>query len=263
MILSKAGNRIPQAKEKSCIILGNGPSLKTSLLKHPDFFTKHPLICVNSFSITAEFTILKPEYYVILDHGFWKSDAAIITETLNALTEKTTWPLQLLVPQMAAKSKKFEMVCKKNPNLQLTYFNYSVFKGFRNIGYWLFSKNLAMPQAQNVVVAALFLSINLGFKEVFLFGADHSWHQHLHIDDSNKLFLKHIHFYDNEEKVSFVPLVRAIHLTETIKTQELFTNLAKMFSGYDALESYANYRNCKIYNASEISFIDAFERKKI
>jgi hypothetical protein len=120
-----------------------------------------------------------------------------------------------------------------------------------------------MPQSQNVLVAAIFLGINMSFKKIYVFGADHSWHEHLHVNEENILCLKHIHFYENEENVSFVPFYKGAHLKETFSVAEIFATWAKVFNGYSALNHYANSRGCKIYNASEVSFIDAFERIKI
>lgn len=263
LIQSKFSNTLFNETGKTCVVLGNGPSLNTSLKNHKDFFKKHSLFCVNSFSMSDEYVELKPQYYVILDYSFWKSDGKIILDTLEAIKTKTTWPIKLLVPQMSAGSKRFEELSKANPNIQLHYFNYTVFKGFPEISHWFFSKNLAMPQSQNVLVATIFLAINCNFKEVYLVGADHTWHENLHLDENNLLSLRHIHFYDDVEKTTFIPFKKGIHSTETFKVHEIFTAWAKVFYGYVALENYSNYKKCKIYNASEVTFVDAFERKKL
>ena len=260
---SRLGVRLPIATGESCIVLGNGPSLKSSLAKHPETFKKHALFCVNSFSVTEEYTLYQPQYYVILDYGFWMSDGKIILDTVEALRTKTTWKMHLFIPRMASKSKRFKELCKTNKNIQLHYFNYTVFNGFSSVGNWLYSKNLAMPQSQNVLVAAIFLAINSSFKKVIVVGADHTWHENMHLDDNNMLSLKHVHFYDNEEKVTHIPFKKGIHLEETFKVHEIFATWAKTFYGYIALEKYARYKNCKIENASEVTFIDASERKKL
>ena len=83
------------------------------------------------------------------------------------------------------------------------------------------------------------------------------------ITPGNMLHLKHVHFYDNEEKVTHIPFKKGIHIDETFKVHEIFATWAKTFYGYIALENYAKYKNCKIVNASEVTFIDAFERLKL
>ncbi len=261
--ISKFGKRLPKTSDEACIVLGNGPSLKQSFEKHPDFFKKHALVCVNSFSITEEYTILQPKYYVILDYSFWKSDADVVVKTIEAIKTKTNWEMILFVPQMSASSKRFDKLVGENKNIKLHYFNYTVFKGFESVANYFYSKNLAMPQSQNVLVAALFLAINSGFKKIFLFGADHTWHQTLAVNEQNQLCLKHIHFYEQEEKINLVPFYKGGHTKETFRMDEIFVAWAKVFWGYLMLENYAKQKNVKILNASEISFIDAFERVKL
>jgi hypothetical protein len=263
LVRSRSRNRIPAFNGQRCIVLGNGPSLKISLEKHKELFSGLPLICVNSFSTTPEFVLLKPACLVILDFGYWKSNDKLITDTLDALKTRTTWPLTLFVPQMASGNSRFEELMKANPNIKVQYFNYTVFKGFKGISHWFFKKDLAMPQSQNVLVASVFLAINMGFREVDVVGADHTWHENLHVNEDNVVCVRHVHFYNTEQKISYVPYKKGIHLSETFKMYEIMATLAKTFYGYDVLEEYARSRGCKVYNASEVSFVDAFERKKL
>ena len=120
-----------------------------------------------------------------------------------------------------------------------------------------------MPQSQNVLVASIFLAMNIEFKKIIIAGADHTWHQNLHLDEQNILYIKDIHFYNNEEKINYRPFNKGLHINETFKIHEIFALWAKAFYGYIALEDYAKYKSCKIYNASEVTFIDAFERLKL
>ncbi len=264
IIKRKGGSALPQAWSRTCIVLGNGPSLKTSLDKHADFFTQHPLVCVNSFSTTKEYTLLQPVYYVILDPGFWLSKSQVVTDTIECLQTKTTWPLYMLVPHAAKQSSHFRELEKHNSNIKINYFNYTVYKGFEGLGNWLFKKNLAMPQSQNVLVASLFLSVNIGFKEIYVFGADHSWHENLIVNEDNVLCFKDSHFYDDiTQKPTYRPFYKGLHLKEVFTISEILMTFSKIFYGYEVINKYANHCNAKIYNASEVSFVDAFERIKI
>jgi hypothetical protein len=263
ILISKFGKKFPKATSDSCIVLGNGPSLKQSLEKHPDFFKQHPLVCVNSFSVTDEYTILKPLYYVILDYSFWKSEAEIIVKSLDAIKTKTTWELNLFVPQLSAKSKRFEALVEQNKNIKLHYFNYTVFKGFDGLAHFFYAKNLAMPQSQNVLVASLFVAINTGFKKIYLVGADHTWHQTLYVNEQNQVCVKHVHFYEKEEKVNYVPFYKGGHTKEVFRMDEILHTWAKVFWGYLMLNKYAKSKGVQIVNASEVTFIDAFEQIKL
>lgn len=263
LIRSKFGVHLPKASDETCIVLGNGPSLNQSFKNHPDFFKKHPLICVNSFAVTEKYLELKPKYYVMLDPGFWLGSGDLVNNTINSIQTKTTWELHLLVPPAAKKSVLFQQLVEKNKNIKATYFNYTVFKGFKGIAHSFYKKNLAMLQSQNVVVASIFLGVNMGFKNVYVVGADHTWHEHLHVDENNVVCVKNIHFYENEEQIKYTPFYKGIHTKEVFRMDEILIILGKTFYGYVALNEYAVSQNCTIYNASETSFIDAFKRIKI
>jgi hypothetical protein len=254
---------MPKPKEEKCIVLANGPSLKTSLEKHPDFFKEHPLVCVNTFSVTKEYSILKPGNYVILDPFFWKGKTDIILQTLRDIEEKTTWPMNLFVPQRSSKSGVFKKLQKNNPNIKLVTFNYTVFKGFTKFAHFFYRKNLAMPQSPNVTISSLFLSVNMGYKEIYLVGADHTWHENVHVNDDNILCSRNVHFYDNTPVTTYVPFLKEGRPDETQKTYEFFTMWARTFYGYFLINEYASKYKCRILNASEHSFIDAFERIKL
>lgn len=262
-VLSKFTFRVPVATQESCVVLGNGPSLRQSLERHPDFFKKHALICVNSFSITTEFERLQPAYYVLLDPGFWLSQHELVQNTIQCLKTKTTWKLHLFIPPAARQSSLLLELLKENKNIQPVYFNYVVFKGFQKVAYFFYKRNLAMPQSQNVLVASIFLGINLGFKKMYVVGADHSWHQALHVNDNNVLCVKNVHFYEDTEQVTYQPFYKAVHLKEVFRMDEILVTFGKAFYGYILLNKYARSRGTVIYNASESSFIDAFERIRL
>jgi hypothetical protein len=262
ILLSSFRVKLPQAPTTSCIILGNGPSLNDDLQNNRDFLKKHPLVCVNGFSLSPEYATLQPSYYVMLDPRLWEFDDDV-KKILHEIAYTTTWELQIFAPQVAKKSVLLNEVKKQNPKITVTYYNYTVYKGFSSFGYFFYRKNLAMLQSQNVMVASLFLCINMNFKNIYIFGVEHSWHQNLHVNEANQLCIKDTHFYDNEVKVNYRLFYKNHHKTDTFSMHEIFATLAKTFYGYEQLRAYANHRKARVLNCCENSFIDAFERKKI
>ena len=254
---------LPKAKQNSCIVLGNGPSLRQSLLKCPELFRQHALICVNHFALSKEYSELQPGYYVMLDPGLWEKDREDSKKLFEIIIERTTWELQLLLPQKAKNAVAIKHLERSNPNIKINYFNYTVFRGFPKTAHFFYSSNLAMPQSQNVLVATLFLAINMHFKKIILVGADHTWHENLHINESNQLCLKDVHFYENESKVNYRLFYKDLGQKETFTMHEILFTFSKVFYGYQLLKRYADFSGTTIYNASEVSFIDAFERKKM
>ncbi len=263
-VQSKFGIRFPKVGGDRCIVLATGPSLKLSLQKHPEVFKNTPLVCVNSFAISSEFQELKPTYYVILDPFFWERENEVTISTFKNLTEKTCWKLYLFIPQYALNQKVFTDLQKRNSNIELKPYNYTVFKGFKGVAHWFYKKNLAMPQSLSVMAPALFLAVNMGFKEVFLVGADHLWHENLYMSEDNILHSKVPHFYENEIEIKYVPFYKSgIPERGIQKAHEFFDIWSRTFYSYILINEYAESRKRTIYNASEVSFIDAFKRIKL
>ena len=260
LVKSRAVRNMPTASQSRLLVLGTGPSFKTSLEKNLHYFQSHPVLVVNSFSITETYKQIKPAYYTMLDPGIWFGEIEVMNNTLKAIQEDTTWPMVLFLPREAGHSPKIKKLT--NPNLTICYINYVVFKGFPSVAHYFFRKHLAMPQSQNVLVASLFLGVSVGFQKIELFGADHNWHEQLHVDDSNKVNIKHIHFYEQEERIKYVPFWKMAHSKETFRMDEIFHAWAKVFHGYVTVQNYAQERGVEVVNRSELSLIDAFNRER-
>jgi hypothetical protein len=119
--------------------------------------------------------------------------------------------------------------------------------------------NLGMPRPHNVLVPTLFLALKMGFKNVVLFGADHSWHEEIRIDESNQLTVNHEHFYDKSKQI--MPMYKLDG--KEYYLHDVFRKLHLAFKGYFVLKEYADYLGSKILNASKKSYIDAFEKIKL
>lgn len=248
-------------KGKDCVILGNGPSLADSLIEYASNLDKYQLIAVNSFALTKEYELLKPAYYVIHDPAFWTAKHELPSKVFDAIRKKTDWSMTLYIPTKAQKNNSVNSLA--SDKIQIVYYNYTVYKGFRDLGFFFFKRNLAMPQSQNVLVACLYLAINNGFKNIYILGADHTWHENLAVNENNILCLKDFHFYDNGAEINLKPFRKGLDTTETHKVSEIFEIWAKVFRGYEMIASYARKTRTNIYNSSKVTFIDAFERKKL
>ena len=49
-------------------------------------------------------------------------------------------------------------------------------KSFNKLRFLEYKQNKASPVMLNVTITPIYLSINIGFSKVFIFGMDHSWH---------------------------------------------------------------------------------------
>lgn len=262
MVMSKKAPKLPQTNNAKCIVLGNGPSLRKSLDEHPAHFIHCSLIAVNGFALSDEYKRLQPRYYLLLDPGIWLANTPWVDEMLKAIATNTSWELHLMIPHQAKGTGSIQLL-QANQNISIHYLNYVVYKGWNGPGYFFWKRNMAMPQCQNVLVAALFMAINLGYKEIELAGADHNWHEALAMNEDNIVCLKHVHFYDQQEQVSYRPFYKTAATQETFRMDEIFHAWARVFHGYWRIKEYATHCGARILNISNPSFVDAFERKKL
>ncbi|MBX9852779.1 MAG: hypothetical protein K2X86_13630 [Cytophagaceae bacterium] len=271
IVLSKVNIKVPAAPKEECVILGNGPSLSSVLEKNRNFLGNKDLFCVNAFPSLTEYTEIKPGNLVWLDHQFYvyknkellNEKRSDILKAINDIIEKTTWPLNLHLPVLAKGTSYLEEIPIKNPNVKICYFNYTIIRGFTFLRHFLFKANLGMPLCQNVVGASIFIALNMKFKCIYLVGADHNLGKNIFVNDSNEVCMLHHHFYDKDQKPIISNVFKGPGSNEKLNIAGFYSLCVKTFQTYYPLEEYAKYLKSKIYNATEGSFIDAFERKKI
>jgi len=262
VLLSNYFTRLKDKKLKDgkCVILANGPCLIKDLEINNEFISGHKKFCVNFFALSEEYEKIKPDYYVLAAPEFWLEKTTEFFKSqrkklIDNLLNKTNWQMSLLIPFKAKNSLLVNSI-KKNNNIQIIYYNNTPIEGFQKIINWLFKLNLGMPRPHNVLIPSIFLALNIGFKKIYIFGADHSWHEEIKIDENNKVTVNHEHFYDkNEQRMPMYKLDGKEYYLH-----DIFRKLHFAFKGYFILRDYAYFLNAKIYNASSKSYIDAFER---
>jgi len=256
--------KLPKAMGERCIIAGNGPSLKTSFEQHLSILQEVPLLCVNHFADTPEFVKLKPHYYCMIDPTLFlvqlpderEKRRRTLFENLNSLT---TWDMHLFFPFRPGQIILED--CLSSPHLHLHSCN--IYPGFT----WPWIRNhvyrtgLFMPPAQNVLIAATFQAINMGYKEIYLLGAEHSWSEDIRVKDDNVVYIMHNHFFGEPVETPLYKAAPRDH--ETVKVDELFQALRRTFKSYWYLKEYAASRGAVVYNSTPGSYIDAFERRAL
>ena len=253
--------------EQELVILGNGPSLRKTIDLHLSFISSKKKLCVNGFVDSIDYPELKPDFYVLVDPAFWKKNLRpdlenLITGIIKKIIHLTNWDMVLYIPYEAKNNILFSPEVFKNDFIKIRYFNKTSISGFSWFENFCFKKQLGIPRPQNVLVPSLMLSINMGFKKIFLAGADHTWHENLAIDEKNNLCIKDPHFYDSgKEGVNYRPILTTEG--KSLRLHEQFNALSITFGNYFVIEKYAQFRNSQIINISEVSFIDAFERLKL
>jgi hypothetical protein len=252
-----------------CMVLGTGPSLTGSLQKNNELVKQCVAFSVNSFARSSLYEQLKPKFHIIADPAYNHKDAAkddfeYFKNDALILAEKTDWDLDILMPSYAKPWNHFQECAGKKKNIRLHYYNSIVPQGPAKSVFRLYDRGLACPSFHNVTAAALFFALFIGFKTIYLAGADHSWHKNIMVGDDNKLYRVLEHCYkESGHWQGKIPILHNIVSGHRPNIAEYFQKASLTFQSYYEIRDYAAYKNSIITNISPDSFIDAFERIKV
>ncbi len=238
------------------IVLGNGPSLKDNLLNDMDTLREHPALAVNFFANSPEFSIVRPRYYVLADpHFFTGGDSDENVSRLAANIRSASWTMILFIPA----SFRRHAAAFNGSKIEIRFFNAVAMEGFRWFEHLAWSRNLGMPRPRNVLIPSLMIGLSLGFKTIYLLGADHSWTRTLSVTDDNTVVSVQPHFYADsageKERVSSVYAGVRLH--------QVMESMVIAFRSYHDIRRYAAHIGAQIFNATPGSMIDAFPRQQL
>ncbi len=257
--VSRAG-RVDGSK-KVMAVLGNGPSLKEEMEGLKKAVGEKDFMAVNFFAADDDFEELRPKYYVLSDPMFFRDTymKERVMAFYRTLNEKVTWPMNLYVQYYNPEHFDYRSHLT-NPLIRIVPFHTYRYDGFENVLFWLFRHGLGSANYGTVVQNGEYVALLLEYKEVELYGVDHTLLEGLTVDGENRLCRADRHYYDNGsepvlkpmyQKVPHRPYTMAVYLDE----------LAQLFRGHELLRRYADTRGAKIYNCTRCSMIDAYERK--
>lgn len=240
-------------KNKKLVILANGPSLRESISKDIQNYQFVDTCVVNFFCKSPYFKEIKPRYYVLADPLFFIKDTpdCQVYEIFNRIE----WKMSLYVPfehYTFAKNMILNELVSVFPYHSIPY------NGWKSLNKYIYKKGWSMPRPQNVLIPSIFIGINLGYKEIDIYGADHSWTKQIVVNEDNQVCQSDKHFYD-ESIPELIPWNKCDG--SPYKMQEILRDLAWMFDSYHVLREYADYIGTEIFNCTPNSYIDAFERR--
>jgi hypothetical protein len=255
-------------QKEVCLILGNGPSLKQTIDTYPsETLQQFDLMAVNQFADTDYFSVLKPKFYLLNAVTYFQEETALSPlyqnlrkELYKSLSEKITWDMYLIVPFRAKKSSNFKDLLNSNSHIHAVYFNQTPGEGFTFFTHFVFNRAWAMPRPHNVLIPGIMHAIHLNYKRIAIVGADHSWLGEISVNNNNEALVHQKHYYD--EQTSRPEKVQD-YITRPRKLHEILHKFYLSFKGYWDIDTYSKKRNVNIYNCSEVSMIDAFERKSL
>lgn len=243
----------------SISILANGPSLRQTLDNQLAQLKETNTMAVNFAANTPEFWELKPNYYIIVDPYFFvKMDQERVKKLWDNICD-VKWPMSLIVPfDQAEYVEKYFKACEIT-NVTIRSINPVGVEGWHWLENLAYKRGWGMPRPRNVLIAAIMAAIQMGFEDIVLYGADHSWMQSIWVDDNNCVVTVQPHYYKEDEEsqkqvnseYSGIPLHEVVH------------SFYVAFQAYHRIARYARGHSVTIINATPGSFIDAFPRKRI
>lgn len=260
-MLSRKSKSSLESISRKCVVLGNGPSLINDLGKVYCLNEKEDIDvwCVNFFCLDPEFLNLKPAYYCLADPSLWSdSSSQELKEKLYRMADvlnSISWNITLVIPYESEGSYFLRSI--KNKNIDIFFYNNTPIRANGCVSWWFFDRRLAIYPAYNVLIPSLIIPISLGYEKVYIYGADHSWHESLSpAAEGAGVFLRQLHFYD-QNNVASEPMRSPEGQQYFI--DEMFLQWAYAFKGYRVIRMYAEKKGCKIYSCGTKTYIDAFE----
>lgn len=238
------------------IIMGNGPALANAMQDDADVLKKHQLMAVNFAANADEFYQFHPQSYVLADPLFFTGrDHENVARLWQNFANRIDWPMTLFVPaKMRSKVPQIS-----NPCIRIETFNPVGVEGFKWLENAAYSSGRGMPRPRNVLIVAIMIGLKMGFRQIYLTGADHSWTKTLAVDDDNLVVSIQPHFYkDNQAEHT-----RVASVYKDIRLHEILLSFHIAFRSYFFVRRYADTIGASIFNATPGSFIDAFPRRSL
>lgn len=255
LLFEKNQKLVNNHQNERCFVVGNGPSLKKmDLMKLKDeiVFTVN-----NIMSNESLYQQINSDYHILIDPGYFKLDLEF---------EDDRQTIELL--------KKINYTNKK----PICIVNYDGKKAFENYGldkelnthYVYQHRNLTdnystkikldtnIPSSQNVVHAAIFSAVSMGFTKIYLIGCDLTSVFLTYEANANGEvdIVKDFHAYeysDSEKKRLFKDY-------NMLDNEAVMYDYAKTFTIFKNIRKYAERNNIEIFNATIGGGLDVFKR---
>lgn len=250
-------NNYPRSNKPLLRILGNGNSL-ASLLEDERIVDCDYMV-MNNHILHSSYFDLKPRFYVLADPCFFQNipNRVDYRYIVDRILKETTWKMTLIVPWEHSKMTSIQ----STEFVEILQVNEAVYSTKDEHQQWVYDHNLAMPDVNNVLALAIYTGIYLGYKELELYGVEHSWTKDLYVSHDNGTCLVDSHFFDKDKKEECNLNYFEKAGGGRMKFHEVLLLYASYFPAYWELREIADRKGVHILNCSPNSFIDAFEKK--
>jgi hypothetical protein len=172
------------------------------------------------------------------------------------IDNKVDWKINIYVPQDREKEfHKFSGLT--NPYLRIIPVNSTIYKGYGRFRYWFYRFGVSSPVYSTVAILGIYVGINLGYKQIRLYGVDHTFFNGLCVNNLNQVCMEEVHFYETESIKK--PIVRNDN-DQIWRMSDYINAIGMMFKSHDDLAAYAKNVGSDIVNCTNCSLIDSYPR---
>lgn len=263
--VARAGTAADMNPSRRLAVLGNGPSLRDELprLIARREWERTDMMAVNFFALGDELTVVRPQYYVLSDPQFFRraGRSERVENLYRALGERVNWPMTLYVQYYNPEQFDYRAAVGDNPNIRIVPFHTLVFRGLRSVEFWCYRHGLGSGNFGTVVQNGEFIGLLLGYRQIDLYGVDHTLLDGLTVDDRNRLCRTQSHYYDSAPAAPEPIFVNATDPPRPYTMHTYLAETAELFRGHEVLRDYARSIGARIINRTRGSMIDAYERE--
>lgn len=252
---------------EKALIFGNGPSTKDVINKfnNGDFIIPENSFFVNYAPLDPTFFKIKPNHYFLSDFVFSRDthDYRVgMTHKMYDLLEKNVdWDLNIYLcfPKIENCKELIKFSRITNPNIHFVFLNRKHCSGLQpSLRHKLYKRGWFMPEEGTVVNTAIYVALIEGYKEICLYGVEHSMFLNLRMNEKHQLCIVQRNFYDKEDKL--VPVKNDDNF-EMAKIHHYMNFIYVMFRSHYLLRQFADYMGARIINCTPDSMIDVYEFK--
>jgi len=211
-----------------------------------------------NFSATQEiFDRVRPRYYALADPMFFAPDHRIekVRKLFDALNSKVTWEMTLVITTNVKSFIRFSQI--SNPNIKFKRVYHVVSPGCKEERFQDYKNGDAVPFVGTVANLAVYLGIQLGYKDVELCGVDMSLFDGLCVNDKNETCTTDFHYYDGKKVVK--PYIDA-STGRAMRLDNYIDMVLKMVRSHRELAEYGHWLNVRFLNRTRGSMLDCFPR---
>ena len=253
-------------RSKRLFVLVNGPSLSRDLERYGEDIATSDRLTVNFMGTTELYEKIRPTMYLLADPAYFSALdelneglRAKVTALKEALREKTSWDMELIVPDCARNSDFVQSVLA-NKRISVVCYSTCVPRPMDSEDMYGWLRNWYAPPTLNVLGTATYLGICWRYETVVLAGADMSFHAVMRVEqDTNRLYREDEHYYGKEKLYMYCDRNEKTprHLADAL------LDTSQVFGWFERLRMLADYAGVRVVNASSFSWIDAFERPQM